>query len=241
MNLKHITRDSLRFATSNWLKVVVLGMVIFIADMVNDLSFLGPVAQEVDFLLVAAGSILGIFEAGYIFRTIEESTHGNDHLPQFNRWADMFIHGVKELLITIIYFALPILILLIGVGLISQLIGSINENFAIFLVIFGLILASLIYIPYQAAILNMARYHGSLRSGFEVRKIIYLMWRIGFKKLAFVYMITVILAIVVLYTLKDTLTVLPFHLGDAVSGLILAPFILIFTARALGLINRGLI
>ena len=66
------TIDSLRYSTSNWLKVIILGLVILIADMVNNLSFLGSTANGVDFILITAGSILAIFEAGYIFRIIEE-------------------------------------------------------------------------------------------------------------------------------------------------------------------------
>lgn len=240
MGLKRVIIDSFRYTSSNWLKVIVLGLVIYIADIVNEISFLGTSAVEIDILLIIGGTILGIFEIGYVFRILEESTHGSDVLPKYNKIMATFVHGIKEILVTISYFALPFILILIGIEQIKQIIGFISPGFDTYLIFSGLILGSFLYIPFQAALLNMAYHHGSLRSGFDLKKIAQNIRNMGFKNIGFIYILSVFFAVVVEYTLSDTLSILPYGLGDLITGLFIAPFILILTARALGLINRGL-
>lgn len=238
MRIRHIVMDSFYYSTSNWIKVIFLGLVIFIADLINEISFLGISA---DLFLILIGFILAIFESGYVFRIIEESTHGVEVLPPFDRFWETSVHGIKEILITLIYFIVPSLLILMGIVEVNELIGPLAQEVDFLLILSGLILASFLYIPYQAAILNMAHHHGTLRSGFDFKSIFLKVRKMGFKNLIFVYLLNVFFVTVVVYTLSDTLAILPYNIGDLISGLIIAPMILIFTARVLGLINRDLV
>ncbi|MDD1774414.1 MAG: hypothetical protein LUQ24_02655, partial [Methanobacterium sp.] len=101
-------------------------------------------------------------------------------------------------------------------------------------------LGSLTYLLYQAVVLNMADYHGTLRSAFDFKRIFRKFRAIGFKKLIFIYFLTVIFAAIVEITLSDAKSILPNGLGNLASSLIIAPFILISIARILGLINQTL-
>lgn len=241
MNLKEIIADSLRYSTSNPIKIVVLGLVIFLADIINEIPLSGPVATEVDLVLIIAGTILAIFESGYIFRIIEESTYGSQELPLFNKLQKTFVHGIKEIIVALIYFAIPLLLLIIIVVKINELSGSLSTEFDVLIIISILILASLLYVLYQAAVLNMAQHHGSLKSGFDFKSICKKITKMGFKNLLFVYLLSVFFVVVVEYTLSDTLSILPYNLGDLITGLLVSPLILVFTARVLGLINKNLI
>ena len=240
MSIWHIVMDSFHYSTSNWIKVIFLGLVIFIADMINELSFLGVSAAKIDLFLILIGLILAIFESGYVFRIIEESTHGSEVLPSFDRFWETSVHGIKEIFITLIYFIVPSLLILVGVVEVNELIGHFSQEVDFFLILSGLILASFLYIPYQVAVLNMAHHHGTLRSGFDFKSIFQKVRKMGFKNLIFVYLLNVFFVTVVVYTLSDTLAILP-YIGDLISGLFIAPMILIFTARVLGLINRDLV
>lgn len=58
------------------------------------------------------------------------------------------------------------------------------------------------------------------------------------KNLLLVFFLTMILVMVVESNLSDTFHLLPYNLGDVISSLVVAPSILIFTIRILGLIDK---
>ncbi|MCE5214114.1 MAG: DUF4013 domain-containing protein [Methanobacterium sp.] len=241
MSLRDITLDSFRYTTSNWGKLIILGLVIFLTDKINELSYFQDLADEISIALIIISILLAIFEIGYIFRIVEETTHGSKALPAFNRIWETFFHGMKEILVTILYFIFPFLMVLLGAMQINNVIGHFSMEVDLFIILIGLFLASLLYLPFQAAVLNMAMHHGTIKSGFDIKNIIYKMRKMGFKNLGFIYILTVLFALVVRYSLSDTIKILPYGLGDLISSLIIAPFILVFTARTLGLINQLLV
>jgi hypothetical protein len=240
MDMKEIIINSIKYTASNWIKVLLLELVILMVDITNELSFLGGIADEVRYIVIVAGIILGIYQLGFIFRIIEETTHGSDKMPKFNRYVDTFIHGLKEVMITVIYFIIPFILVLMGVLIIDNITGPKTQDIYLILIIFGLFLASLTYLLYQAAQLNMANHHGTVKSAFDLKKIFKKVRVIGIKKLGFIYLLTVVFAFTVEITLADAKIIIPFGLGGLISAFLIAPFILIFIARTLGLINKTL-
>lgn len=218
----------------------MLGLVIFIADLSNDSSALGGMADEIRYLIIAIGLSLGIYQIGFLFRIIEETTQGSNVMPKFDKFGDTFIHGIKEGLITVIYFIIPFILIIFGVALFDDLAGPKPPEIDLIILIFGLFLASLTYLIYQAAVLNMADHHGTIKSAFDFKKIFKKTMDIGFKKLGFIYLLTVVFAATVEAAISDALTINPYDLVSIIAALLIAPFILIFIARTLGLINRTL-
>ncbi|HTX61572.1 MAG TPA: DUF4013 domain-containing protein [Methanobacterium sp.] len=240
MNLKDTLVDSLKYTSSNWLKVILLGLVIFLADKSNELSNLGGFADEIRYIIIIIGTILGIYQLGFIFRILEETTKGSNKMPKFDKFLTTFIHGLKETIVTVIYFIIPFIVVLLGFAMLAYITGPKTEEMDLAIIFSGLFLGSLTYLLYQATVLNMADYHGTLRSAFDFNKIYKKFRAIGFKKLGFIYLLTVIFAAIVEVTLSDTKSILPYGLGDIISSFLIAPFILIFIARTLGLINKSL-
>jgi hypothetical protein len=240
MDMKGILINSLKYASSNWFKVILLGLVIFLADISNELYFIGGMADELRSLIIFAGSILGIYQLGFIFRIIEETTQGSDKMPKFDKLINTFSHGLKEALVTVVYFIIPFLLVLVGIALLDDITGPKTQEMDIIIIFTGLFLGSLTYLLYQAVVLNMADYHGTLRSAFDFKRIFRKFRAIGLKKLIFIYFLTVIFAVIVEITLSDAKSILPYGLGNLASSLIIAPFILISIARILGLINQTL-
>ncbi len=238
--MKDIIINSLKYSYSNWTKVITLGLVIFIADLSNELSILGGIADEIRYILIFIGSILAVYQLGFIFRIIEETTHGSNNMPKFDKPWHTFLHGIKEALVTVIYFIIPFIMIIFGVTLINDVTGPKTQEIELIIIFSGLFLASLTYLIYQAAVLNMANHHGTIKSAFDLENIFKKAKDIGLRKLGFIYLLTVVFAATVEFTLSDAMTIIPYDLGDIISALIIAPFILIFIARTLGLINQTL-
>lgn len=236
MNLNGMIINSLRYSSSNWVKLITLGLVIFLADMSNE-STLGVVG-ELKYVVIIFATLLGIYQLGFLFRIIEETTHGSDVLPRFDNIWNTFLHGIKETLVTLIYFIIPFIMILMGVAIIDDLTGSKPQEISMILIILGILMMSITYLVYQATELNMADHHGTIKSAFDLKRIVRKVRAIGLKNLCFIYLLTVVFAALVEITISDTKTI-P-YVGDYMSSFIVAPFLLIFIARTLGLINRTL-
>lgn len=234
MNLNGMIINSLRYSSSNWVKLITLGLVIFLADMSNE-STLGVVG-ELKYVVIIFATLLGIYQLGFLFRIIEETTHGSDVLPRFDNIWNTFLHGIKETLVTLIYFIIPFIMILMGVAIIDDLTGSKPQEISMVLIILGILMMSITYLVYQATELNMADHHGTIKSAFDLKRIVRKVRAIGLKNLFFIYLLTVVFAALVEITISDTKTI-P-YVGDYISSFIVAPFLLIFIARTLGLINR---
>ena len=93
-----------------------------------------------------------------------------------------------------------------------------------------------IYILFPAVILNMAHNHGNIRYAFEFRKILQKIRNLGFKRLVIVYFGILIFMGLVEFLLSDNIKGIPV-VGEMIADLIIAPYVLIFTTRVLGLID----
>jgi Protein of unknown function (DUF4013) len=106
MNISEIIKDSLRYPLTDWKKYLILGILILIVTTFINGPFIVP-------NLIIIGYIIGFFVIGYLFRIIKSSLNGNDVLPKFYNWGEMFSDGVKVLIVGIVYSIPAILIILI--------------------------------------------------------------------------------------------------------------------------------
>lgn len=238
MNLKEIIKDALRYSTSDLKKIILLGVVLFLADIADQLSGAGEMAQELEVLLFGVVILIAIFEAGYVFKIVEETVNGSKKLPKLNNLRLLFSHGIKEITILIIYLSIPLFLLSLYFFnfLVSMDLNDIPEEKAI--IFFGFVfLAAIIYALFPAVILHRAHNNGNFRSSFEFRKIYHKIRRVGFKRLIVVYLGIFIIASIVEIAFADTLSGIIPIIGEVIPDLLIAPFLLIFIARVLGLID----
>ncbi len=239
INLKGIITDSLRYSASDLKIVVLLGLVLLLVDRANELSFAGEMADELRLVIFAVVILLAIFEAGYVFRILEETIKGSKKLPKFNNLRLMFYHGFKELIVLILYFLIPIL--LFGLFYLNFLTSLDINDVPIVTDIFFLIILSLtivIYIFFPAVLLHRAHNNGDFRSSFDFRKIYLKIRAVGLKRLILVYLGLFLLVTIVKVVLSDSVAVNVPLLGEVIPDLIIAPYLLIFTTRVLGLIDQ---
>lgn len=237
MKFMDILRDSARYAAADWHNVIFLGIILLLTDHLLDLSDKILVGDVGDALLLLVVIILSLLEAGYVFRILEETVRGSERPPKFKRLMNMFLHGIKETLVLFIYFGIFLLLLLfLTVELAEFLSESILSDLTPIIVIL-FILVSLVYIWFECVLLNMAHHHGTLRSAIDFRKIYEKLRKIGIKKLFMVYIFTYVAIQLLRITIFDTLHQIP-YIGDLLFTLIITPFLVIFTTRMLGLIDK---
>jgi len=218
--------DSAKYSSEDWIKIIALGFISLIA-------LIGISNPFLSFFLV-----IGFLPAGYLFRVLKTAFKGSDELPIFNEWLEMFIDGIKVVMVTIIY-AIPIIIIaltpfisqpsLITTSLISApylwglLTGSSLQIILVILIGFVEIIG----------IANMALYDGEFNAAFKFREILQRIFLINWRRYLVFYILIWIIGIITLFISMITLTL---FIGIIIIPLIIAPYFMVFSTRFLALI-----
>lgn len=218
MNVSDIISDSIKYPSSNWGKVLILGVI-----------------------CIASILVIPIFLVyGYVFRIIKATLAGMDELPEFDEIGEMFIDGLKILVVSIVY-AIPVWIIAAIIGLITgsgmgttstsldptmawAIIGS-NIVFIIVALIVGLVEI--------IAIVNMAYYNGELGAAFRFSEILDRIAQIGWGKYIVTYIVIAVIAFIGFLIGMLTMFIL---IGIILLPLIIVPYIAMFSSRAIALL-----
>ena len=136
MNIKENINDSLQYPIKDWVKMIILGIILII-PIVN---FIG---------------------LGYYLRIIKSTLAGLDELPDFERVGELFIDGMKILIVCIIYVIVPLIFYALSftfAGLVFFIIAA----------IFALIISIFAYM----GIVNMAYYDSEIDAALRYREIL---------------------------------------------------------------------
>ena len=253
MKMREILVDSAKYPLLNLKSLFLLGFMILIS------SFL--VSQYFDFekffgvKLSAAASlaiilltfliltISTILESGYTFQIIEKSLTESEKPPEINNFIIMFKHGITEIIIFIIYSIIPIIIFLMIIdALYTQInfgLPGLSENMIILLT---LILAFLFFISnilFTVAIPHMAFKGGSFKEAFKIIDILRKIKQIGLKELLIGYLIVVLGLVAIGWPVLEEIIESANIFGFVIAELIIAPYIVIFSARFTALIYKS--
>ena len=241
MELKAILNDATRFAVSDWYNFLVLGVILFLVDHLIDLSVPSLIDGVWDVILVLVIIFLSLIEVGYGFRIVEETVEGSTRPPSFHNLWNLFWHGIKESLVLIAYFIVPLILVVIGI---SEFVELINLDINPLITDYALVLAVIFFLCFnimlQGAILTMAHHGGSIISGFNLPLVFKKIRKVGLKNMLIVSIITIVVLYIVKQIIFDTLHGLPYPgsiLGEIIFTLIILPFLMIFSTRILGLID----
>lgn len=239
MSIKDIIIDSLKYSASDLKILLLLGIVLVIADLGDELSFLGDISDTIKFAISVLVILIAIFEAGYVFRIIEDTIKGSSSLPKLNDFKRMFIHGLSEIILIIIYFFVPVALVMV-----LFLNFIINDNIDDLTVVSGMILILIICFAvsilalFPAVMLHRANNNTDIRSSFDIRAIYHKIRRVGIRRLIIVYFAIIILVATIREVLVPSMDgIVPLLIG-IVSDMLIAPYLLIFTSRVLGLLDN---
>ena len=115
MNIGEIINDSIKYPLSNKRTFLFLGLIVILGDLY---SILGSTTHNS--LIIILGILALIFafvRSGYLLRIMEFSTTNNNILPKLNRWKDLFVNGLKVIVVTLVY-VIPILIIVVPLSMI---------------------------------------------------------------------------------------------------------------------------
>ncbi|MDI9623365.1 MAG: DUF4013 domain-containing protein [Methanothermobacter sp.] len=233
MKVGEIVGEALDYPGTNLKKVVTLGALTILSFLIIPLFFV----------------------VGYWLRVLKATIAGFDELPDFDEWGEMFVDGLKVLIVGIAYMIIPA-ILYFGGG---YLIRS-NPIAGIITIIIGIILAVIFGLVEQIALAHMA-FNDELGAAFRIGEILnviseitwikYIIWIIGVAiiesgaigvTLAILYLIFIPIilafgALSVIQLLSGAGLAVIIIIGIIIALIIylfVAPYLAIFHGRALG-------
>lgn len=234
-----IYKDALEYSAKDWKTLVVLGVVALFS-----------------FLLLPAFII-----TGYNYRVINNAVHGiingRDPLPEFDDIIDMFVDGVKVVIVQIAYLIVPVILFIIFAVIAGNLTGVASSAVMIIGCLITLIVGVVACLMTQMGLCHMAYNDGAFTKAFDFREIKEVIDEIGWFECIATYIgliiITLVIAIVVTTLIGLVFTVFGISgaaLGASPSGIlafgvfinwlitmfIVGPYLSIFNARSLGLL-----
>jgi hypothetical protein len=221
MDIGEIISDAVKYPSSEWKKVIILG-ILFI------LSFV----------------IIGIFFVlGYFLRILKSTIAGIDELPEFDDWGDMFVDGLKVMVVYIIYLLIPGIVIVAGAFSSLASLSVTNTSlstapssfFAIIGItaIIGYILALIFALFAYMALANMALYD-EIEAAFRFGEIIDKIKMIGWGKYILWYIVMWVIALIIGF-ITGLLNVIPI-VGTIIAILVIYPYFVMILARSIGLI-----
>lgn len=226
MDIGDVISDSMKYPSTDWKKVIILGLLFMFSFLIVPL-----------FLLY-----------GYVFRVIKASLAGVEGLPDYEEWGEMLVDGIKLFLVYIIYM-LPatiigiysILMFAIALQTFSYVNPATTINPTMIYSLFGgsaalgigfAIIYSLVVYPILAVgIGNMAFYNGDLGSAFKLGDIFSTISKIGWVDVIIWYIAIIIVGIII-FVAGILIAMVPI-LGWLFITLILFPYMYLFFGRAL--------
>ena len=234
-----IYKDSLEYSAKDWKTLVILGIFALF-----------------HFLLIPAFLI-----TGYNYRVINTAVHGiingRDPLPGFDDIIEMFIDGVKVVIVQIAYLIVPAIIFLIFAVLASQLTGALSAAVMLIGCLITFVVGIAACLMAQIGICHMAYNDGAFSKAFEISEIKGVIDEITWSRCIATYLgliiITLVIAFVVTALIGLIFTVFGisgFALGANASGIfilgavvnsaitmfLVGPYLSIFNSRSIGLL-----
>lgn len=172
-----IYKDSLEYSAKDLKTLLILGVTYF-------LSFL----------------LLPVFLTyGYSYRvtkiSVEGMINGNDPLPEFDNVIDMFVDGIKVVLVYLIYLLVPFVVFMLF-ALVSGAIGGYGESALMAIGTVVTVVAILFaYLMSMFGVAHMASNGDSLSKAFAVKEIVEIIKSVGVAKSLATYIGLIIIAV----------------------------------------------
>lgn len=217
MDIGDIISDSIKYPSTSWGKVLILGII-----------------------LIASVLIVPIFLLyGYMLRIIKATLAGLDELPEFDEIGEMFVDGLKVFVVAIVY-AIPVWIIAAIIGAITGSATSTATSLdpsMIWALFFGnlilVIIAVIVGLIEVIAIANMAYNNSELGAAFRFSEILDYIAKIGWGKYIITYILIAIVSFIGFLIGMLTIFIL---VGIILLPLVIAPYIVMFGSRAIALL-----
>lgn len=234
MNVVDIISDSIRYPFSDITKFLIVAVIALLAG----LSSLSEPLGINNFFLVMIFAIISIIFSlilsGYGLDIIRNGIVGSDEIPAVDFMKNL-IDGIKVLIISLVYFLIPIIISLIVFMFFGVIGTGLNHIGAATIV--AVIIAVIAFIAFAIfEIIAIARFAktGEFGDAFALGEVIEDVRRIGIGNIILFLIIFFVIAIIVLIV-SVFIALIPF-IGIAIAQLLVGGFIELFYNRGIGLL-----
>lgn len=200
MNITGNISDSLQYPIKDWVKIIILGII----------------------LLIPIVNFIGL---GYYLRIIKSTLAGLDELPDFERVGELFIDGLKILIVGIIYAIVPLLFYALSFAFPGSLV------FLIIATIFAIIISIFAYM----GIANMAYYDSEVGAALRYREIMDIIAAIGWGNYLLWWIILTLIVTVAVFIIGIVGGILLFFVLGFLVLLLGYSYLVIFQARSVAL------
>ena len=234
-----IYKDALEYSAKDWKKLVILGVVCLFSILFIPI-----------FLIT-----------GYNYRVIKNAVYGvingRDPLPEFDDLIEMFIDGVKVVIVQFVYLLVPVIIFIIFAVVAGSLTGIASSIIMLIGAIITFVLFVVAELMIQMGICHMAYNKGAFSKAFELREIKEVIDEIGWFECIATYIGLIIITAVIAFVVTAIVGIIFTALGisgavlgadpsgifvvgalinSAITMFIVGPYLSIFNSRSLGLL-----
>lgn len=234
-----IYKDAFEYSAKDWKILLILGVICLFS-----------------FLLIPVFLV-----TGYNYRVINTAVHGiingRDPMPDFDDLIEMFIDGVKVVIVQFVYLLVPMIAFFVFVLIGSKLSGVLASAVVLLGCLITFVLLIIACLMYEMGICHMAYNDGAFTKAFAVEEIKNVIEEIGVFNCILTYfgivIICVVLSVVVTGIIGAIFTIFGLSgsilgvdaggilaLGAVVNSLItmflVGPYLSIFTGRSVGLL-----
>lgn len=199
MNIKGNISDSLKYPIKNWIKIIILGIILIIP-------------------------IVNLIGLGYYLRILKSTIMGLDELPDFKSVGELFIDGIKLLIVGIIYSIVPLIFYALSFAFPGPVFLIISSIFAITISIYAYI-----------GMANMAYHDSEIGAALRYREIMDRITAIGWRNYILWWIVLMLIVTVAGFIIGVVGGILLYF----VPGLLVFlgyGYLVIFQARSIGLI-----
>ena len=263
MNLREIIVDAIKYPISDTRKFLILCVLIILTSLSTILPSYGVDNGTLNIILALVSLIVSFIILGYCVDVVKSGAEGDDVLPDFD-YVKQFVMGIKALILDIIYFIIPLIIVIIvasATGLFSSftnlVYASINamanetsnlttvmtaipqttiNSFTNALTI-TLIVGIILFIIFSLmSFTGFVRFakSGSGIEGLRFREIFKDMSNIGYRKIIVTLIVIYIIAFLLICVI-GLIGLIP-YIGVFIGIFIGVPFVMLFLYRAIGLL-----
>lgn len=234
MSLTEILSDSIKYPFSDITKFLIVGIIALLAGITSVLGSFGVDNAILNVIGLIIGLIFALMLSGIGLDVVRGAINHSDAIPDIDPMNNI-IDGLKVLVISIVYFIIPIIITLLFTG-VSGAIGAGLNNIVAALG-FAVIIAIIIFIIFAIfQIIALARFaeSGKLGDAFSFGEIFEDIKQIGIGKIIALIIIAIIV-VAIAAIISSIFALIPF-VGSIISSILIGAFVVLFYNRAIGLL-----
>ncbi len=206
MNIIENISDSLKYPTRDWRKIITLGIILII-PIVN---FIG---------------------LGYYLRILKSSLAGLNELPNFHGVGELFIDGIKVLVVSIVYAIIPLIFFTLSM-VFGFLTTEISWIFLILSIIFTLIISIFVYM----GLANMAYNNSEIGAALRYSEILDIITAIGWGNYILWWIVLTLIITIAGFIVGIVGGILLYFVLGIVVCLVGYSYLLVFQARSIATI-----